>query len=197
MIIISFCRCVRKKKFPKRLLASCPSVRPSFRMEQLGFHWADFGEILYIYIFSKIYREHPKFHSNMTRIGGTLREDVFTFMTASCWILLRMRNVSDKSCRGNQNNFMLINIFFRKACRLWDKVVKCDEAREVTGDNMAHALCMLGKRGYTRARTRPRTRAHTQICNTHCFSTATTVSWTRLSATLYIHRLSCCTCNTS
>jgi hypothetical protein len=37
----------------------------------------------------------------MTR---TLREDVCTFTTISCWILVIMRNVSDKNCR---ENFML------------------------------------------------------------------------------------------
>jgi hypothetical protein len=29
------------------------------------------------------------------------------------------------------------------------------------------------------------------ICNTYCFSTTTTVARTRLSVTLYVHRLSC------
>jgi hypothetical protein len=27
------------------VMSVCPSVRPSVRMEQLGFHWADFREI--------------------------------------------------------------------------------------------------------------------------------------------------------
>jgi hypothetical protein len=48
-------------KFEMRLLASpCPSVRPSIhpsvRMEQFGFHWTEF-------------------HKNLTRITGTLHED--------------------------------------------------------------------------------------------------------------------------
>jgi hypothetical protein len=30
-----------------------PSVRPPARMEQLGCHWADFHEILYLIIFRK------------------------------------------------------------------------------------------------------------------------------------------------
>jgi hypothetical protein len=46
-----------------------------------------------------------KFLCNPTRITGTLHEDVFTFMTMSRYILLRMRNVSDKICRENQNTF--------------------------------------------------------------------------------------------
>jgi hypothetical protein len=33
--------------------------------------------------------------------------------------------------------------------------------------------------------------AHTPICNTYCFSTATMVSWKRLDVTLYVHCLSC------
>ena len=39
------------------------SVRPSVRMEQLGFHWADFREILYLSFFfvPKIYREYSSF----------------------------------------------------------------------------------------------------------------------------------------
>jgi len=33
--------------------------------------------------------------------------------------------------------------FFRKSCRLWDNVEKCCRSWKVTGDNMAHAHCML------------------------------------------------------
>jgi hypothetical protein len=46
---------------------------------------------------------------------GTLPEDLCTFMTISRSILLRMRNLSDKSCGGNQNKlFMFSNFYFRK-----------------------------------------------------------------------------------
>ena len=44
----------------------------------------------------------------------TLHEDVFTFMTISRWILLRMRNVSDKSFRVNQNTPFMFHEFFPK-----------------------------------------------------------------------------------
>jgi len=51
----------------------------------------------------------------MTTITGTLHEHVCTFMIVSCWILLRMGNVSDKSYRENHNtDFMFINFFFPK-----------------------------------------------------------------------------------
>jgi hypothetical protein len=37
--------------------------------------------------------------------NGTLHEDVFMFMTVSRWIILRMKHVSNKSCREKQNIF--------------------------------------------------------------------------------------------
>jgi hypothetical protein len=43
---------------------------------------------------------------------GILHEDVVTFMTVSCWILLRMRNVLVISYRESQNtHFMFSNVF--------------------------------------------------------------------------------------
>jgi hypothetical protein len=42
----------------------------------------------------------------------TLHEDVSTFMTISYGIVLRMRNVSDKSCRENHNTFYVQYFFF-------------------------------------------------------------------------------------
>ena len=45
-----------------------------------------------------------------------------------------MRNVSDKSCRENQNtHFCSVNFFFfRKSCRLCDNVESYGTAREAT-----------------------------------------------------------------
>jgi len=37
----------------------------------------------------------------MTRTTGTLREDLYAFLIISRSVLLRMRNVSDKTCREN------------------------------------------------------------------------------------------------
>jgi len=46
-------------------------------------------------------------------------------MTASRRILLRMTNISDKSCRENQNtHFVFSNFFFRKSCRYDENVEK-------------------------------------------------------------------------
>jgi len=47
------------------------------------------------------------------KIVGTVHKDPRTFMILSRWILPRMRNVSGKSCRENQNtHFMFNNVFF-------------------------------------------------------------------------------------
>jgi uncharacterized membrane protein len=50
-------------------------------------------------------------------------------------------------------------------------------------------------RPYTHTRTQAHActhaRAHTEICNTYCFSTTTMVSWTRLNVTFCVHCLSC------
>ena len=52
-------------------------------------------------------------------------------------LLLTLRNVSDKSCRENQNtHFMFSNIFFfRKSCSLWDNFAKHGAAGRAIGDN--------------------------------------------------------------
>jgi len=48
---------------------------------------------------------------------------------------------------------------------------------QITGDNMAHAHCMLKNQGYI---------STLRICNTFCFSTATLVARTLLSVTSYV-----------
>ena len=53
---------------------------------------------------------------------STLCENLCTFMKISLCILLRMRNVSDKSCRENQStpftfsNFFPKNVSFMRYC---------------------------------------------------------------------------------
>ena len=99
----------------------------------------------------------------------------YTFFIISRSFLLRMRNVSDKSCRENQDRVFSNFFFLRKSCLLWDNVGKYCSAGQVTDDNMASAHCMLDAQGYR----------HTlSICNTDWCSTATIVVRTRLRITL-------------
>jgi hypothetical protein len=93
------------------------SVRPSVRMEQLGRRSKDFHEILYLSFKKTVEKIQVPLKS--PRITGTLHEDQRIFLI-SRWIILRMRNVSDKSCTENQNTHYMSITFFppQKLCRL-------------------------------------------------------------------------------
>ena len=98
-------------------------------------------------------------------------------------IPLSVRNVSDKTCRENQNtHFVFSNFCFRKERRLWDNVEKYCGAGQVTDENIVHAYCMLGTLGR---------KYILIICTTYCLSTATMVTRTCFKFTLYVQCLSC------
>jgi hypothetical protein len=89
-------------------------------------------------VFSENLLGKTKFHSNRTNYQVTLHEDQYTFVYISP-ILLRMRNVSDESCRKNQNtHFMFNNPFPPKfvAYAMWKNTVQPEAT-----DN-AHAHCI-------------------------------------------------------
>jgi hypothetical protein len=66
----------------------------------------------YIGVFFENLLRKFKFHKNWTRIMGALLVDKYTFLIISRSVLLRMRNVSDKNCRENQNTHFIFNNFF-------------------------------------------------------------------------------------
>jgi hypothetical protein len=134
------------------------------------------------WVFFKNVLRKFKFHWTRIRLEVTSHEDRYTFFITSRSFLLRIRNLSDKSCRENQNtHFVFSDFFFRKSCRLWDNVEEYGRAGQATDDGMSHARCMLDTQGY---------KYTLRICNAYCFSTATMVAWTRLIVTLYVHCLS-------
>ena len=61
-------------------------------------------------IFQKLSRKF-KFDQNTTRVMGTFHEVLSTFVIICCLILVRMRNVLDKSCRENQNTHFIFSNF--------------------------------------------------------------------------------------
>jgi hypothetical protein len=72
---------------------------------------------------------------NLTRTTDTLHEDILTFMTISRWIILRMRNVSNKSCRENKNTIFTFSNFFsedRAVYGIMSKSVVQPEWQQVT-----------------------------------------------------------------
>jgi len=46
-----------------------------------------------------------KFNQNQTKISGILHESQYSFLIISVSFLPRIRNVSDKRCRQNENTF--------------------------------------------------------------------------------------------
>jgi hypothetical protein len=134
----------------------------------------------HFWVFSEKLPRIFKSHYNLTIITGTLHEDHCTFSIISRSVLLRTKNVSDKSCRESRNTPCTFNdLCFRKSSRLWDNVEKYCRVGQATDENMAHA-------GYMRIK------IHTlRLRNTHCFSTTTMVARTRLNVTLYVLHIGC------
>jgi hypothetical protein len=114
----------------------------------------------------------------------TLYEDVFTFMTVCRWFLLRMRNVSNKSCR-EKTHILCAETFFSPRKSFRDEIMSKNMVQRKRTQTIWRLRIAYWIRKPTRART------HTEICNTYCFSTATVLSWTRLNVTLYVHCLYC------
>ena len=73
----------------------------------------------------------------MTRIAGTLHEDQYIFLIISRSVLLRMKNVSNKSCRENQNTHLTPNNFFFENFTVyeikWENITDPDRPRMTTG----------------------------------------------------------------
>ena len=128
----------RSQKCEKRLsapscLSVCPPVRPSAWNNSASTEWI-FKKI-YIWIFFKNMFRKPKFNLNLTLLTGTLQEELSTFMIKSRWILFRIINVSDRSCRKNQIPHFITKTFLRKSW-LWDNVEKYCTARKVKNGNI-------------------------------------------------------------
>ena len=89
------------EKFHKANISFVMSVRPSAQNNSAptGRIFMKFNILLF---FENLSRKF-KFHYNLTTITGTLHEHRYTFLIISRSVLLRMRNISDKSCRENQN----------------------------------------------------------------------------------------------
>ena len=112
----------------------------------------------------------PTFMQVAKKLNGTTQKrilDQCTFLIVSRSVLLRMRNVSDKSCRENQNtHFVYSNIFFffRKSCRLWNKVLIYSRAGQFADDNIIWGMrfaCRINK---------ARIQAHNQNMQKRLFS---------------------------
>ena len=98
-------------KLRKATIGFIVLVRPSVRMNSS----APMGQIFMKFdtwvFFPREYDE--KTHSLQSdKNNDTLHEDISIFVIISRWILIRMRSVSDKSCRENQKTRSLFRIVF-------------------------------------------------------------------------------------
>jgi hypothetical protein len=84
----------------------------SVHVEQLCFHWTDFHEIWCLSIFRQSVEEIQVSLKSDKNNGYFIYEDLYMFTIKSHWILLKMRNVLDKSCRENQNTHFMFSTFF-------------------------------------------------------------------------------------
>jgi hypothetical protein len=90
--------------------SECIYVCPSVRMEQLGCHWTDFHEILYLSIFRKSV-EKIQLSLNSGKNDGYFTWRPHTFLIIYFSILLRIKKVSDKICRENHNTRFILSKF--------------------------------------------------------------------------------------
>jgi hypothetical protein len=99
---------------------SCPSVCPSAwnNSAPTGRIFIKFG----IRVFSE---NLSKFHYNLTRITGTFHSDQCAFWTISRSVLLRMRNVSEKLCRENQNTHFVFNKISPENLAVYEMLLCC------------------------------------------------------------------------
>jgi hypothetical protein len=118
---VAACKVIRSSlgafaKLRKAINGFVISVRMSVIMEQLGCQWTDFYKIWHSRICQNSV-ENFRFHRNVTSIRGTSREDQSVFMIISRSFLLRMRSVSDQTCKENQNKHFMFNNFLMKILR--------------------------------------------------------------------------------
>ena len=99
--------------------------------------------------------------------------------------LLRVRNIWGKIIYKLKHTLYVRNIFFfRKSCRLWDKVKKICYRQSDRGwqYNTTRAFCILNKQGY---------KPTLGIYNFYCSSKAKMIRRTRLNVTSFVYCLSC------
>jgi hypothetical protein len=95
----------------KAIISFVMSFRPSAWQKKS----APTGRIFMTLIFeefSQICRENSSYQQNLKRITCNSHEDQCTFLIISHLILLRMRNISDKSCRKSENTHFMLHTFF-------------------------------------------------------------------------------------
>ena len=170
---------MRWRNFEKRLLALSYSVCTFVSLcvcPCVWNNWASTGRAIvnfHIWVsFENLFRKFP-FQYNLTRVPGTLYENLCTFMITYRWILLWMRNISEKKLYRNSKHTLYAQFFPpRKLCSLWNNVEKCCRARGCRRkNNMRPVSLLMDSYGY---------RHKLSMCHTYRFSMANIVPRRRL-----------------
>jgi hypothetical protein len=121
----------------------------------------------------------------------------FSNLWLPSWILLRMRNVSNNSCRENQNKHFMFSNVFPENHTVYDTVEKFGGARGAINDvaiwrkRVAWWISMATRtdrycHAHVLRHTHGRVLTHTNKYITHCFSTVTMIC-ERASILLYTY----------
>ena len=118
---------------------------------------------------------------------GTLREYPCLFTIVSRWSLLRMGNIWDKICRGNQNTyFMFTDFLFLNNLGVYEIICTNMGVRQETEDKIMWRMrfaCWITKV--------TQTHTHTHTHTKYWYSRAKMVRQTGFNVTSYVHSLSC------
>ena len=165
-------------KLRKANISFVMSVRRSVRME-LGSHWTNLNEILYLSIFGRSVEVTQVSLKSDKNNGYCARRPLrhFWYLTQFFleWEMFQTTVAEEIKTYILGSKFF----FFRKSCSLWDYVEKyCQRGRPHMTLGRMRIACWITKATHTHTHTHTHTK-----CNTHCFST-TTVARTRLNVTL-------------
>jgi hypothetical protein len=162
-----------------------------------------FGKIWYFILYRKTVEEIQVWLKS-NKNNGHFTWRLFTFMAASCWVVLRVWNVSSETLGKItcQVHFMSNNFFseIRAFFKIMSKNVVETEMLQITIWRRFACWIIKATCAQTHAPTpvhpphpptHARTHTHRPICNTYCFSTAKMVSWTRHNITSNLNCLSC------
>jgi len=112
-ILVYSCFQARKENCEKRLQASsCPSGRIFMKFD--------------IWEFFKNMRRKIQYSLKSCKNNGYFSEDVCTLMVKSCWNLLKIRNISGKTCTENRNIFCVQQLFSENSAvykTMWKSMV--------------------------------------------------------------------------
>jgi hypothetical protein len=127
-------------KLWKATISLVMSACLSALMEQLGSDWTDSQENWYSSFFLKLV-DYVQVLLKSERNNDYFTCLCFYLVIIYRWILLRMRNVSDKSCGENQTYVLCSVIFFlENVGGLRDNVEKYCTAGQITGDSVIRRM---------------------------------------------------------